>query len=107
MPVVLSKEEIIFEYETAVVGCQYYYQSNNVEPGNDLVIFREPTNRHDKNAIQVLYRNHCVGYLNRLIAAEICGYLDGHIIYMEAVCIHRRSVYEIGIKIKGYSVLKI
>jgi hypothetical protein len=98
---------MLFEYDTAVVGCQYYFQSNNVEPGDSLVIFRETTNKYDKNAIQVLFRNHCVGYINRILAAEICGYLDGHIIYMEAECIHRRSAFEIGIKIRGYSVLEI
>jgi hypothetical protein len=103
----LSPPEMLFEYETNVVGCQYYHHSNNVEPGDTLVIFREPTNRYDKNAIQVLFGNKCVGYINRILAAEICGYLDSNIIYMEAECIHKRSVFELGIRLRGFFVLKI
>jgi hypothetical protein len=98
---------MLFEYDTNVVGCQYYYNSNNVEPGDALCLFREPTNRYDKNAIQVLHQNKIVGYINRILAADICGYLDSNIIYMEAECVHKRTSFEIGIKIKGYSVLKI
>lgn len=68
-----------------VAGLQYYsYRRDDglggrVSPqvGDRLVLVREPDNRHDRNAIEVWWRNeHRLGHLPRDVAAYVAGLLD-------------------------------
>lgn len=51
------------------------YQSNldlsNVLIGDDVVLQHEPQNRKDKNAIQVMHKTGCLGYVNRVLSPSL------------------------------------
>ena len=68
-----------------VAGLQYYaYHRDDglggrVEPrkGDPVALVREPGNRHDRNAVQVWWRNaHQIGHLSRDDAADLAPLMD-------------------------------
>ncbi len=60
-----------------VVGCHYYRGVAEVLPGQTLILQREPSNPHDRNAIAVCNTSGGVlGHINRPDAAQLADALD-------------------------------
>lgn len=49
---------------------------NELTPGMELGLEREPTNQWDKNAVKVLYRKHMIGYIEKEVAIHIAKTMD-------------------------------
>ena len=62
----------------AIVGLQYFDVSFDTKARNnftDIALRREPTNRHDSNAVEVFARGEKVGYINKEAAVIISAVL--------------------------------
>ena len=62
----------------AIVGLQYFDVSFDTKERNnftDIALRREPTNRHDSNAVEVFARGEKVGYINKEAAVIISAVL--------------------------------
>ena len=46
------------------------------QPGDELTLRKEPTNKHDPKAIEVLWRGERIGYVNRLQAPAVGYWMD-------------------------------
>jgi hypothetical protein len=44
--------------------------------GKEVILRREPTNKWDKNAIEVLFENYRLGYVERDVAKELALQMD-------------------------------
>ncbi|KAG8729374.1 hypothetical protein FRC12_021024, partial [Ceratobasidium sp. 428] len=67
---------------STVVGIQYY--DGLVGPGEQVNLVREPTNKYDRNAIQVMnIRLKQVGHIPRQTAAELAPLIDRELIMVE------------------------
>lgn len=53
--------------------------------GEGLMIVREPSNPHDRNAIEVYYDDVKIGYVAPEVAAEAAPWIDAGICYMTSV----------------------
>jgi hypothetical protein len=47
-----------------------------LKPGEEIALVREPTNKFDKNAVQVWARETCIGYLPKNQNAQIAMAMD-------------------------------
>lgn len=67
-------------FETAVVGMQYSGRTETatrLDQGDFIKLQREPGNKHDSNAIQVMTsQGEQIGYINRRIASHLAKGLD-------------------------------
>ncbi|KDQ18333.1 hypothetical protein BOTBODRAFT_184989 [Botryobasidium botryosum FD-172 SS1] len=67
---------------TNVVGVQYY--TGLVGPGEEVILVREPHNKYDKNAIQVLnIARTQVGHIPRNIASQLAPLMDQELVVVE------------------------
>lgn len=64
--------------EIIVVGTEYYSGSSKLRANHSYVLTlkREPHNKHDRNAVAVLYRSTKVGYLSRYRAEQYKHLID-------------------------------
>jgi hypothetical protein len=61
-----------------VVGCHYHAGVGDVHPGMDLVLVREPSNPHDRNAVRVqTLSGTSLGHLSRDDAMLLAPIIDG------------------------------
>lgn len=63
-----------------LAGSQYHALAaswNQLQVGDWLELRREPDNRHDRNAIQVLWRGQPLGYLPRAHNPALAAAMDG------------------------------
>lgn len=61
-----------------VVGCHYHAGVGGVHPGMDLVLVREPSNPHDRNAVRVqTLSGTSLGHLSRGDAMRLAPMIDG------------------------------
>uniref|UniRef100_A0A0W0FH49 Uncharacterized protein n=1 Tax=Moniliophthora roreri TaxID=221103 RepID=A0A0W0FH49_MONRR len=102
-------DELYCTTRTKVVGIQYY--TGLVGPEEEVILQREPQNRFDRNAIQVLNIGRTqVGHLPRDIAAKLSPLLDAGKVSVEGV-IHDgnlmggRGVYTLAMSLKIYGPL--
>ena len=59
-----------------------------LEPGEELMLRREPDNPHDPRAIEVFWRKHKLGYLPRLDNAAAASLADrSHALHAEIIAI--------------------
>ncbi|KIJ49379.1 hypothetical protein M422DRAFT_65895 [Sphaerobolus stellatus SS14] len=98
------KDELYITLASKVVGLQYY--QGMVGPGEEVTLVREPHNRFDSNAIQVLnISGEQVGHLPRNIAAKLSPLMDRDLITVEGV-IHQGNIgkaeYSMAINLKIY-----
>ncbi|KAK7053402.1 hypothetical protein VNI00_004028 [Paramarasmius palmivorus] len=99
-------EELYCTMKTKVVGIQYY--TGLVGPEEEVILQREPHNRFDRNAIQVLNIGRTqVGHIPRDIAVHLAPLLDARKVTVEGV-IHdgnltgRRGTYTLTMTLKIY-----
>ena len=62
----------------AIVGLQYFdvsFDTKELNNFTDIALRREPTNRHDSNAVEVFARGEKVGYINKEAAVIISAVL--------------------------------
>ncbi|KAG6918560.1 hypothetical protein DXG01_013650 [Tephrocybe rancida] len=77
-------DELFCNMNTNVVGIQYY--KGLVGPGEQVALVREPGNRYDRNAIQVMNIGRVqVGHLPRQVAQKLAPLLDDHLVSVEGV----------------------
>ncbi|KAG9120079.1 hypothetical protein FRC07_004585 [Ceratobasidium sp. 392] len=74
--------DFYLSFQSTVVGIQYY--DGLVGPGEQVNLVREPTNKYDRNAIQVMnIRLRQVGHIPRQTAAELAPLIDRELIMVE------------------------
>ncbi|KAJ7594405.1 SNF2 family N-terminal domain-containing protein [Mycena floridula] len=79
-----SKDELFCSLSTSAVGIQYY--QGLVGSGEEVLLQREPHNRYDPNAIQVLNIGRVqVGHLPRNVAGKLARLLDARLVKIEGV----------------------
>ena len=49
---------------------------NELNSGVEVTLKREPTNKWDKNAIEVIYKGYRLGYLEREVAMRLASQMD-------------------------------
>jgi hypothetical protein len=49
---------------------------NELHSGVEVTLRREPTNKWDKNAIEVIYKNHRLGYLEKEVSLRLASQMD-------------------------------
>ena len=49
---------------------------NELKSGVEVTLRREPTNKWDKNAIEVVYKNYRLGYLEKEVAMRLASQMD-------------------------------
>ncbi|KAG6873428.1 hypothetical protein C0995_015853 [Termitomyces sp. Mi166 len=77
-------DELYCIMNTNVVGIQYY--TGLVGPGEQVMLIREPSNRYDRNAIQVKNIGQVqVGHIPRGVSAKLAPLLDNHLVTVEGV----------------------
>ncbi len=68
------------EFQTAIVGMSYegrMRKAEHLKNGDFVQLQREPKNRHDHNAIQVVTtENIQIGYLSKHVASHLAAFLD-------------------------------
>ncbi|KAG8714491.1 hypothetical protein FRC08_011855 [Ceratobasidium sp. 394] len=74
--------DFYLSFQSTVVGIQYY--DGLVGPGEQVDLVREPTNKYDQNAIQVMnIRMRQVGHIPRQTAANLAPLIDRDLIMVE------------------------
>ncbi|KAH7334908.1 SNF2 family N-terminal domain-containing protein [Rhizoctonia solani] len=74
--------DFYLSFQSSVVGIQYY--DGLVGPGEQVALVREPTNRYDQNAIQVMNVGlRQVGHIPRQTAANLAPLIDRGLILVE------------------------
>ncbi|QRW08198.1 SWI/SNF-related matrix-associated actin-dependent regulator of chromatin subfamily A member 3-like 3 [Ceratobasidium sp. AG-Ba] len=74
--------DMYLSFQSQVVGIQYY--DGLVGPGEQVNLVREPTNKYDRNAIQVMnMRLKQVGHIPRQTAANLAPLIDQNLILVE------------------------
>ncbi|CAE6425244.1 unnamed protein product [Rhizoctonia solani] len=69
-------------FQSSVVGIQYY--DGLVGPGEQVALVREPSNKYDRNAIQVMNIGmRQVGHIPRQVAANLAPLIDRGLILVE------------------------
>ncbi|KAG6845916.1 hypothetical protein H0H87_000722 [Tephrocybe sp. NHM501043] len=105
----VPEEEVVDELyctlNSNVVGIQYY--KGLVGPGEQVALIREPTNRFDKNAIQVMNISQVqVGHIPRKVAEKLAPLLDRRRVNVEGVIkdgnLTGRSGYTLSITLRIY-----
>ncbi|KIK67294.1 hypothetical protein GYMLUDRAFT_191953 [Collybiopsis luxurians FD-317 M1] len=77
-------DELIVSLRSQVVGIQYYH--GLVGPGEEVLLEREPSNIHDRNAICVRNIGRTqVGHIPRNVASKLAPLLDSRAITVEGV----------------------
>ncbi|KAF8520324.1 SNF2 family N-terminal domain-containing protein [Hysterangium stoloniferum] len=78
------KDELYISMSASVVGLQYY--KGMVGPGEEVQLVREPHNRYDSNAIQVLNISGMqVGHIPRNISSKLAPLIDRNLVTVEAL----------------------
>jgi hypothetical protein len=66
--------------QVTIVGSSFHHGAGNwimkMSPGQQLRLVRDPSNKHDKNAIAVYIFQQCLGYVARGLAAELAPRMD-------------------------------
>ena len=84
-----------------IVGCRYYDGYATV--GEMVICRREPQNRYDKNAIQVVnVQGERIGHIPRNRAEKLARYMDNRSLLMEAQITKDKNYYEWHIEIRLY-----
>ncbi|CAE6341818.1 unnamed protein product [Rhizoctonia solani] len=74
--------DFYLSFQSSVVGIQYY--DGLVGPGEQVALVREPGNRYDRNAIQVMNIGmRQVGHIPRQVAANLAPLIDRELILVE------------------------
>ncbi|KAJ1306199.1 hypothetical protein OPQ81_010908 [Rhizoctonia solani] len=74
--------DFYLSFQSSVVGIQYY--DGLVAPGEQVALVREPTNKYDRNAIQVMNIGlRQVGHIPRQTAANLAPLIDRELILVE------------------------
>ncbi|CAE6540591.1 unnamed protein product [Rhizoctonia solani] len=74
--------DFYLSFQSSVVGIQYY--DGLVGPGEQVALVREPTNRYDRNAIQVMNIGlKQVGHIPKQTAANLAPLIDREFILVE------------------------
>ncbi|CAE6481588.1 unnamed protein product [Rhizoctonia solani] len=74
--------DFYLSFQSSVVGIQYY--DGLVGPGEQVALVREPTNRYDQNAIQVMNIGlRQVGHIPKQTAANLAPLIDRELILVE------------------------
>ncbi|KAF9222676.1 hypothetical protein BS17DRAFT_708165 [Gyrodon lividus] len=77
-------DELYCVTNTSIVGVQYY--KGLVGPGEEVRLIREPHNKYDRNAIQVMNIGGTqVGHIPRNIASKLAPLLDQRLVAVEGV----------------------
>lgn len=73
----------------------------NLHKGQSLMLYREPFNSYDKNAVAIYAGNNKIGYLNKEIASNLAALLDnGTSYYCEVSEVTGGNGYNYGVNIK-------
>ncbi|EGO00039.1 hypothetical protein SERLA73DRAFT_167889 [Serpula lacrymans var. lacrymans S7.3] len=98
------RDELYCVMQASVVGVQYY--KGLVGPGEEVRLIREPHNRYDRNAIQVMNIGGTqVGHIPRNIASKLSPLLDRGSVTVEGVMREgnlTRSSYSLSMTLKIY-----
>lgn len=78
------KEHRILVLQTGIAGMQFHIESeeererlNNITPGTELMLYRDPENRHDKWAVGVyITEDDMIGYISRFKNETIARLMD-------------------------------
>ena len=78
------KEQKILVLKTGIAGVQYHIENeeerialNNITPGTELLLYREPDNAHDEWAVAVyLTEDDLLGYISRFKNETIARLMD-------------------------------
>ncbi|KAF8678664.1 HIRAN protein [Rhizoctonia solani] len=74
--------DFYLSFQSSVVGVQYY--DGLVGPGEQVALVREPTNKYDRNAIQVMNIGmRQVGHIPRQVAANLAPLIDRELVLVE------------------------
>ncbi len=79
-----TKEKRILVLKTGIAGMYYYVKNEeekqaieNLKPGDELLLYREPENEHDKWAVAVyLTENDKIGFITRFKNETIARLMD-------------------------------
>jgi SWI/SNF-related matrix-associated actin-dependent regulator of chromatin subfamily A3 len=86
---------------TKIVGVRYY--SGYANPGELVLLRREPHNQYDANAIQVLnMHNEQIGHVPRAQAAKLARYMDNRLLLLETSITGPKGQFECPIDIRLY-----
>lgn len=97
---------IDFQFETKVAGSQYYFEATKVEPRDALFLKLDLLNHYDRNAIEILHNNKCIGFIPRDLARTLKKLIERKDLNIVAECAKWNSQYEIFIKITGHIIGK-
>ncbi|KAF1953942.1 hypothetical protein CC80DRAFT_476857 [Byssothecium circinans] len=87
--------------ETKIVGCRYY--DGYATMGEMALVRREPTNRYDRNAIQVLnVQGAQIGHIPKGEAAKLAPYMDGRHLIVEAIISGEKGYYDCPVSLRLY-----
>lgn len=84
-----------------IVGVRYYNGYATV--GEMVVCRREPNNRYDSNAIQVLnVQGEQIGHIPRTLASKLAKYMDNRSLMLEAVLTGNKGAFDCPLAIRLY-----
>ncbi|KAI0160917.1 SNF2 family N-terminal domain-containing protein [Hypoxylon sp. FL1284] len=96
-----SSYELYSTADNKIVGVRYY--KGLVNPGEKVLIYREPSNRFDKNAIRVdnVMREQ-IGHLPRTLAEKLAPYMDANQLVVEGVLTGHKGEYDCPLRLSYY-----
>jgi SWI/SNF-related matrix-associated actin-dependent regulator of chromatin subfamily A3 len=96
-----SSFEIYGVLHSKIVGVRFY--SGVASIGEMVVLRREPQNRYDSNAIQVLNVRHAqIGHIPRQVASKLAGYLDDKSLLVEASISGPKGEFDCPVELRLY-----
>jgi SWI/SNF-related matrix-associated actin-dependent regulator of chromatin subfamily A3 len=88
----VDSNELYGSVDTEIVGCRFY--NGHVTPMEMVLLRREPHNRYDSNAIQVLnVRNEQIGHIGKNLASKLAPFMDNHTLRVEGFTTGQKSYY--------------
>ncbi|KAI4867462.1 SNF2 family N-terminal domain-containing protein [Hypoxylon rubiginosum] len=96
-----SSYELYGTMDIKIVGVRYY--NGVVNPGEKVLLRREPSNQYDRNAIRVdnVMRNQ-IGHVPRNLASKLAPYMDVNDIVLDGVLTGHKTAFDCPVRLYYY-----
>ncbi|KAI0838894.1 SNF2 family N-terminal domain-containing protein [Hypoxylon sp. FL0890] len=97
----ISSYELYGTLDNKIVGVRYY--NGVVNPGEKVLLRREPSNPYDRNAIRVdNVMGSQIGHIPAKVALKIAPYIDSHEIVLEGVLTGEKDIFDCPVRLYFY-----